>query len=412
MADTLELKELEKINGNFEKAASKADEALTATKTIGTKQAEMVTQLTELNSNFTKAEDWRKEYDEANKKNQDALNSMIIEMKTMREGGIQVVDGSGPSFDKALAKALKDNHKSIGTVTKGHGFQMELAEGTGLYNKAASNMTTAGNLTGSPVISYLPTPVILPRQAINVRDLVPAVQTATGLITLFRENGLTSPQEGALAAQTTQGALKEQVGYDFTNVQFTANYIGGFVRISKQMLQDLPFLQSYLPQMLLRDYYKRENAIFVAALIAAALGSAQSGGNDAEKFINNIAALETNNFTVNGIVVTPTIWATLMLTGYPSTATSYSVPGGITISPNGDVMIAGVPVIKASWMPTGDAIIGDWSQAQVATVDGLKVEFFEQDSDNVQRNLITVRVECRCVFITGQPYAFTVATGL
>jgi hypothetical protein len=63
-------------------------------------------------------------------------------------------------------------------------------------------------------------------------------------------------------------------------------------------------------------------------------------------------------------------------------------------------------------MPSGDAIIGDWSQAQVATVDGLKVEFFEQDSDNVQRNLITVRVECRCVFITGQPYAFTVATSL
>jgi HK97 family phage major capsid protein len=413
MADTLELKELEKINGNFEKAASKADEALTATKTIGTKQAEMVTQLTELNSNFTKAEDWRKEYDEANKKNQDALNSMIVEMKTIREGGgLQVVDGSGPAFNTALAKALKDNKGEILKVTKGRGFQMDLSEGTGLYNKAASNMTTAGNLTGSPVISYLPTPVILPRQAINVRDLVPAVQTATGLITLFRENGLTSPQEGAIAAQTTQGALKEQIGYDFTNVQFTAEYISGFVRISKQMLQDLPFLQSYLPQMLLRDYYKRENAIFVAALINAALGTNSAGGNDAETFINDIALLETNNFTVNGIVTTPTVWGKILKTGYPSTATSYSVPGGFTISANGDVMIAGIPVIKASWMPSGDAIIGDWSQAQVATVDGLKVEFFEQDSDNVQRNLITVRVECRCVFITGQPYAFTVATSL
>ena len=112
------------------------------------------------------------------------------------------------------------------------------------------------------------------------------------------------------------------------------------------------------------------------------------------------------------MVTTPAVWAKLMLTALPTSGTSYSLPGGVTIAPNGDVMIAGIPVIKASWMPSGDAIVADWTQSQVATVDGLKVEFFEQDSDNVQRNLITVRVECRCVLITGQPYAFATLTGL
>lgn len=411
--DNLELKELEKINTNFEKAASKSEEAIAATKEMSGKQAEMLKQLAELNDTTKKGEEWRKEAEERSQKNQEATNQLITEVKTLREGGIQLMQGNGTDFNTSFSKALAGAKDNISRVNKANPFSMELPAGTTL-TKAAANMTTAGNLTGSPVISYIPTPVLLPRQQVNFRDLVPMVQTATGLITIFRENGGpdTSPQEGALAQQLTQGALKEQIGYDFTNVQFTAYYIGGFVRIAKQMLQDLPFLQSYLPQMLLRDYYKRENAIFVAAQIAAALGTNTAGGNDAETFINDIANLEQYNFSPNGIVTTPAVWAKIMKTGYPSTATSYSVPGGFTIAANGDVMIAGIPVIKASWMPSGDAIIADWTQSQIATVDGLKVEFFEQDSDNVQRNLITVRVEARVVLITGQPYAFTVATSL
>ncbi len=249
---------------------------------------------------------------------------------------------------------------------------------------------------------------------INFRDLVPSFQSQTGLINLFRENGTTSPQVGNFGQQLTQGSLKEQVEYQFTNVAFTANYISGFVRISKQMLQDVLFLQSYLPQMLLRDYYKEENLIFVTAQIAAALGSnTTSGGNDAEKFIDYITNLEQANFPVNGIVTTPAIWGKIMKTIVPTTGTSYSLPGGFYINPaTGQEEIVGIPIIKATWMPAGNALIADWNQSMVATVDNLKVEFFEQDSDNVQRNLITVRVEARVVLVTSQPYAFVSATGL
>ena len=91
----------------------------------------------------------------------------------MREGGLRVIDGSGPSFGDSLSKALKENHKSIIPVTKGRGFGMELGGGTTLSMKAAGNMITSTNLTGNPMISYIPQPVILPRQAVNFRDLVP-----------------------------------------------------------------------------------------------------------------------------------------------------------------------------------------------------------------------------------------------
>lgn len=402
---------------NIQGAKKLAEQAEKDAKDVSTKQAEMLKELQELNESEKKNAEWRKEWEANNTKNQDATNQIITELKTMRESGLPLLTkGDGLDFGSSLAKSVKENFGSIKGVTKGKATSFELASGTGMYNKAASNMTSTGNLTGNPVITYVPTPFLLPRQLVNFRDLVPSFQSETGLISIFREDGgpSTSPQQGAIAQQLTQGALKEQIGYTFTNVSFTADYIAGFVRISKQMLQDLPFLQTYLPQMLMRDYYKRENAIFFAAQAAAALGSTTTtGDNDAEKMIDYIANLETTNFAPNGIVTTPLVWAKLMKTIVPTTGSAYSVPGGFYINPRtGDVEIAGIPVLKATWMTANTALIADWTQSQVAVVDGLKVEFFEQDSDNVQRNLITVRVECRCVLVTGQPYAFVYATGL
>lgn len=413
--DGLAVEELKKINTNFEKSLQVAEEAKTVAKETGAKQAELLAQLKELNDENSSQKAWRTEAEAKAAENQKALNEMIVDIKSIKEGGVKLMKEDGLDFGSSLAKSIKDNAGSVAKVTKGKGFSFDLAPGTGLYQKAAANMTTSGNLTGSPNITYMPQPVLFPRQLVNFRDLVPSFQSETGLIALFREDGSgTTPESGAFGTQLTQGSLKEQVGYTFTNVQFTANYMSGFVRISKQMLQDLLFLQTYLPSMLLRDYYKYENAQFYAAQVAAALGSTTtSGGNDAEKFIDYITNLEGSNFAPNGIVTTPAIWGKIMKTTVPSIGTSYSVPGGFYINPaTGQVEIAGIPIIKATWIASGGALIADWTQSQIATVDGLKVEFFEQDSDNVQRNLITVRIEARVVLVTAQPYAFIAASGL
>jgi len=72
-------------------------------------------------------------------------------------------------------------------------------------------------------------------------------------------------------------------------------------------------------------------------------------------------------------------------------------------------MIAGIPVRPANWVATGKTLVGDWTQATIAVADTLKVEFFEQDQDNVIKNMITVRVEAREVLVVEQPSAFIFA---
>jgi hypothetical protein len=95
------------------------------------------------------------------------------------------------------------------------------------------------------------------------------------------------------------------------------------------------------------------------------------------------------DYNPTAIVTTAANWATL-LTTKPS---DYSIPGGVTITSDGSVAIAGVPVAVHNGMTTGKTFVGDFSRVKIIQSAGLAVQFFEQDSDNVRKNLVTVRAE-------------------
>jgi len=298
------------------------------------------------------------------------------------------------SFKSTFSEMIAKNFESIREVSLGNKVALSL--------KQAGVMTTTANLTGDAVRTYQPGVAMVPTRKINFRDLIPAVNSATGIYTLYRETG----SAGSIGVQANFGDPKNLVDYDLTAVTFTARYIAGYARVDKSMLQDLPFLQSALPDMLLRDFYKAEDSNFYTVLSGAATGSTTTTATvDAEQIIDYIANLESNDFSVNGIVVNPKQWARLLQTK----PADYSVPGGFTITAGGEIAIAGIPVFKSSFVADDKVLLGDWNMAKRVVVDDLKVEFFEQDSDNVQRNLVTVRIEAREVLAIDRPDAFVFA---
>jgi HK97 family phage major capsid protein len=67
----------------------------------------------------------------------------------------------------------------------------------------------------------------------------------------------------------------------------------------------------------------------------------------------------------------------------------------------------GIPVMVNTAMAADEFIVGNFSTgAQLWVRENVSVEFFEQDSDNVQKNFITVRVQERIGFTTYLPNAF------
>jgi HK97 family phage major capsid protein len=291
-------------------------------------------------------------------------------------------------YNEVMTKAIKDNFDAIKNVSKGRNASMEV--------KVVGDMTVSANLTGASVATYQPGAALVPSQLINFADLVPTVNSATGTYVIYRETG----GEGSISAQTP-GVAKTQKDYDFTAVTFNAAYIAGYARYAKQMAQDLPFLASSLPTMLRRDYFKAENLNFYTALAAAATVSTSAKTVDVEQVIDDMGTLEATDYMVNGIVMNPKDWASIAMTK----PNDYSLPGIVQFV-NGKLTINGIPVYKASWIPVDKYLIGDWSYAKKVVVDGLAVEFFEQDADNVTKNLITARIESRTVLGIDMPAAF------
>ena len=316
--------------------------------------------------------------DEAAKKNQAALDQLIAEKAA------KTVNNKNKSFGDAFAEQVAEAFEAKQAEIKE--FQKNKNAKLTIDLKAVGTMTLSNNLSGDGVATYNQRQGLVPAQKINMRDLIPTAVSPTGLYVTYRETGT----EGSIGIQT-EGNAKSQIDYDLTEVKVVSDYIAGFARFSKQMMFQLPFLQNTLQRMLLRDFYKKENSTFFSAVSSAATGSTTTSASvDAEQLVDWIANQLDANFEASFALVSYAQWADLLKTK----PTDYSVPGGFVIDANGNVRIAGVPVIGASWVTNDKALIIDANYLERVETEGLRVEFSYEDSDNFQRNLVTARVEC------------------
>lgn len=401
MADELEMVEdLVKDFGEFktknkkalDDIKAKADAAITE-KELQEKQAEAKAWFDDLNKEVEKINTEVAAKGATLKQMQDELTEIKASKGRKYTGDGEDVESTRKLLKDAFAEEFAKIKEQANEPVAQHKFKV----------KAVGNMTASANLTGSVQATYASQPALRGRRKLHIRDLLNVIPSATGLWKFYRQN--IPAGEGSFDFQTTHGNLKEQLDYDFTEVTVTVDYLAGFVRIAKQMLQDLPFMQSFVSNELVEDYLRTEDNKFFGALYSAATGTAGTSSVTVEKVIEAIANLEDRDYDVNGIVVTNQVWAKMLKTK----PNDYSIPGGVTITPNGDVAIVGVPVFKTNASNIGNdrILLGDWTKAAIIQTEGLNVNMYEQDSDNVQRNLITVKAEARVALATLRTDAFT-----
>lgn len=326
------------------------------------------------------------------------VNQMMEELEEFKAKGGRgnmVQGGTGETTHEILAKGFEDNYAAYSQKKPNLKAEFHL--------KAVGTMTVAANLTGSIRPDYASANAVRGRRKTHIRDIVPVIQSATGLWKFYRQNSPVG--EGSFGFQGGAGNLKPELDYDFTEVTVTADYLAGIVRIAKQMLQDLPFMQSYVTNELVEDYMRAEDATFFNQLAAAATGTGTiSSTVTVEKIIDGIANIENADFEVNGILTDSLTWAKVLKTK----PNDYSIPGGVTINANGDVQIVGIPLMKitGSYIGAGNILLGDFSKAAIIQTEGLSVNMYEQDRDNIVRNLVTIRAEARVGFANLRPDAF------
>lgn len=373
------LEKLEQSAKLFEEKAGKIDSIEKEVKSVNDKLQSVDGVATDVKE----IKEWQVKKDEADKKNQEALDKMIAERKAIPQ------DTKKKSFGDAFAESVESKYDEIRSIEKKKG--TVILDIKDFNVKTVGDMALSTNLTGDQVASYVGTGII-PADLINFRDLIPVRQTPTGLAVTYREGA----GEGAVARQT-EGSAKAQVDSDFTEVKVVQRYIAAYQRASKQILQDLPFLQTTLPRILMRKYMQKENLLLYADMSSANYSTANSpsGGNTVEKILNMIKTQRSNNYSASFVLITWDDWYNILISARPSTGVDYSTPGGVVVTPNGDIMVAGVKVIPASWVTASDIQVIDTAYVERVEVDGLRIELSTEDANNFTENKVTMRVECR-----------------
>lgn len=320
-----------------------------------------------------------------------------IEKMEAKNNRVKMNQTEVKGFNATLADAIENNSDSIAKLARGEQKRSSFI----LDTKAVGTMTEAANLTGDITRQYANKVYALPSRKVHMRSLLPIGSINQGLFTFPYESG----GEGDPAAQT-QGSSKAQVDFDITMKDAAAQYIAGYVRISRQMLDDIPAMTSFLQSRLLEKYLIAEDAQLlsgngtapnlqgITGVATAATGAATV---DVEQLVQAIAQLESTNYSATGILVNPLDWAAIMNT--KNTNAAYSLPASTVVTTDGSVSIAGIPLYKSTAIAVDKFLVGDWSMgAQIMQNQGIAVQFSEMDGDNFTKNLITVRVEARIAF--------------
>ena len=334
-------------------------------------------------------------------KMQEHLDSLDI--KLQKKGGQM----ESKSFNENLSEAISEKAEELKS------FAASTAQEMKLEMKAVGDMSSANfggasyaNLTTDYRQQVLP----LADNTVYMRDLLPKGTTNAGSITYPRHTG----GEGAPAPWNT--GAKPLIDFDFDAVTTPVQWIAGILRIPRQMLDDVAFLESFLRANLLRELLKAENSQILNGTGAAPqlLGidpQAQAYNGTYTKLVEKILDAAYGQVTENGhnanAVVLNARDAIGIYLQQASGSGEYDTPSGVGFV-NGRLTIGGLTVVQAptAQMAAGSFLTGDFNAAQLITRLNPEIRFFEQDVDNVQKNMITVRVEERIALPVYYPNAF------
>lgn len=389
----------------LKKLATDLQEAIgTMKKTAEEAQAEM--------KNLGKITDETKQKaDEAIVKHTEVADRIdALEQKLARRGGPQQQER------KSLGREVTDNEEVqafLKAAQSGH-------KGSVSVNVKAiiSALTTDADGSAGDLIvpDRLPGIVAPPQRRLTMRDLISVGRTGSNAIQYVQETGFTN---SAATVSETSGATKPQSELKFDLVTEAVTTIAHWVLATRQILSDVPMLQSYIDGRLRYGLeYVEDNQILngsgtgtdlhglytqATAFSAAAVGSPEIPGAtrlDVLRLAILQAALA--EYFPDGIVLNPVDWAMIELTKDGDGRYIIGNP-----QDGAQPRLWRKPVVETTAMTADKFLTGAFKMgAELFVREDASVQLSTEDSDNFRKNLVTILAEERCALADYRPEAF------
>ena len=325
---------------------------------------------------------------------------MEVEQKLARRGG-----GNGEP-------AVKSNGVLF---TESEDFKAMKARGVGTASfavKAVTSVTSVTTGTGGDAIvpQRLPYIVAPGQRTFTIRDLLMPGRTSSNAIEYVRESGFQNS-----AAPVAELALKPQSDLSFELLSTPVRTIAHWFHASKQVLDDIPLLQSYIDG---RARYGL--ALVEEAQLLAGDGTGQnllglvpqatdfdyanlSGAGDTKIDRVRRAMLQVRKalYRATAVVMSPTDWADIETMKDADGRYIIGDPRGVV-----EKRLWGLPVVDSDAIEEGKFLVGAFNMAaQVFDRENANVQVSTEDRDNFVKNAVTIRAEERLALAVTRPEA-------
>lgn len=336
----------------------------------------------------------REDFEAKSKAMQDHLDKLDVRLKEARKGEKLEVK----TFNQNLAETIAEfadqiqERKSKGSPE----LKMEM--------KAVGDMSIAANFPGAtPFIQEVRNSLIeTPYNRVWLADLLPQGTSNANSIIYPKENG----GEGGAAVWTDRTANKAQMDFDLTSQSAFFKWIAGWVEVDREMLDDIPFLTSYLQTKMLISLKTAENAFIL---------NGTSDTNPVDGLLD-VATAYDGDFTAAVDRIIDAGWGQIVENTYefynPTTAIltprdavkvglnkadgsgEYDLPNGSVAFSNGRLQVGGLMVAPTTQVGTGNFLVFDRNATLLVNRLAPEIRMFE-DAVLAKKNRVMFRIEER-----------------
>lgn len=340
----------------------------------------------------------------------DQLLAKQSELQAEVQAMAQTVDKIGRGHD-AGAQAAKTPGQ---TFASADGFEAFAARGKGTFTAPVKAAITSA--PGSAGVNIQPQRIgmLAPMdQRLFLRDLLNWGRTTSNAIEYVRELLFTN-NANVVSELPVSGKPESDITFELESAPVAT--IAHWIKASKQVLADVPMLQSYIDGRLMYGLKLKEeqqllkgsgvglnlNGIYTQASAYVNPGVTVQAETRIDRLRLAMLQVSLSEYDTDGIVINPIDWAAIELTKTTDNAYLFASPTG-QIAPT----LWGRPVVATQAMDADDFLVGAFRMgAQGWDREDANITVSTEDRDNFVKNAVTILCEERIGLTVFRPEAF------
>ena len=234
-------------------------------------------------------------------------------------------------------------------------------------------------------------------QPLTIVELINWTPVTESLIPLLKESA-----HNFMADVVPEGETKPESELNFKVEELTISVIAHWVRVTNQLLNDMPALVAYIRGRMAYGIRLKLEYLVINGNTTSFSGLLKTGNSIVLPALTNpidtVSAAKAKAFASyvppDAVIMNPEDWSIIERTKGTDGHYIFGSPGA-TVTP----VLWGVRVIQSAGMPKGKYWIGNVVMATEGYIrEDVAVELSTEDRDNFIKNLVTIRAEMRAAF--------------